>query len=175
MPLYFIAILAPDPVSRQVLEWKHYMLQRFNCQVALRSPAHITLIAPFTMQTEQEGELISTLQTIAPQLQPFPVQLKNFDAFKPRVIFVQVQPDERLLQLKKKVEDNLPGFPIKKDDRPFHPHITIANRDLGKKDFPKAWQHFRSIQYEALFNADNISLLRHNASHWDVLAQVKVN
>src|SRR6185503_19662981 len=103
--LYFIAIAAPDHINRQVLEWKHYMQQQFNCQVALKSPAHITLVPPFSMRKEQEPELIEILEALAPQLQQFPVHLKNFDAFKPRVIFVHVQPDDRLQQLKKKVEN----------------------------------------------------------------------
>ena len=178
MMLYFIAIVAPDHINQQVLEWKHYMQQQFNCQVALKSPAHITLVPPFSMRNEQEPELTGILEQLAPQLQRFPVHLKNFDAFKPRVIFVHIQPDDRLQQLKKKVESTLlqtNRFPVKKEDRPFHPHITIANRDLQKEDFQSAWQHFQSIQYEAVFEADNVSLLRHNGAKWDLVHTSIVN
>lgn len=169
--LYFIAIITPEPINRQVLEWKHYMQQQFNCQVALKSPAHITLVPPFNMGVAQEPELIAILDQLASQHQPFPIQLKNFDAFKPRVIFVHVQPDDRLQQLKKKVESALlqtNRFHIKKEDRPFHPHITIANRDLQKEDFKPAWQYFQHIPYDAVFEADNISLLRHNGARWEI-------
>jgi 2'-5' RNA ligase len=171
MPLYFIAIVAPNDINQQVLEWKHYMQQQFNCQVALKSPAHITLVPPFSMAVAQEPELTELLDQLALQGQQFLVHCKNFDAFKPRVIFVHVQPDDRLQQLKKKVESALlqtNRFHIKKEDRPFHPHITIANRDLQKKDFNPAWQYFQHIPYEAVFEADNISLLRHNGSRWEI-------
>lgn len=170
--LYFIAIVTPDDINRQVLEWKHYMRDHFNCQVALKSPAHITLVPPFSTKKEQEPELITLLGTI--QLQPFPVYLKNFDVFRPRVIFVHVEANDSLLQLKKKVEDTLlltDRFHIKKEDRPFHPHITIANRDLEKADFKAAWQHFETIQYQAVFDATAISLLRHNGSLWEIAYQ----
>jgi 2'-5' RNA ligase len=169
--LYFIAIVAPDYINQQVLEWKYYMLEQFNCQVALKSPAHITLVPPFSMDAAQETELMEVLDRIASELQQIPVYCEKFDAFKPRVIFVHVLPEERLLQLKNKVESALlqtNRFHIKKEDRHFHPHITIANRDLQKEDFKHAWQHFQQIQYEAVFKADNISLLRHNGSRWEI-------
>jgi 2'-5' RNA ligase len=36
------------------------------------------------------------------------------------------------------------GYLIKKDDRPFHPHITIANRDLKPGDFEKPGSIFQA-------------------------------
>lgn len=164
--LYFIAIVAPDKVNRQVLQWKQYMLQQFNCKVALKSPAHITLVPPFSMRQEREEELVSILKTI--HFEPFPIHLKNFDAFTPRVIFVHVEPSPTLEALKTAIENALAGFPIKKEERPFHPHVTIANRDLEKKHFPAAWDHFSNIHYEAVFEANNISLLRHNGVQWEI-------
>jgi 2'-5' RNA ligase len=163
--LYFIAIVAPDHINQQVLEWKNYMLQNFNCKVALKSPAHITLIPPFSMRQEREEELAGILQTVT--FENFPIHLKNFDSFKPRVIFVHVEPSQPLQALRTMVENALTGFPIKKEDRPFHPHVTIANRDLEKEDFPTAWAYFKNINYEVVFEAKSISLLRHNGAKWE--------
>lgn len=171
MPLHFIAILAPDDINRQVLEWKNYMLQQFNCKVALKSPAHITLIPPFHLPDTDHDAMASVLNQLAPENTGFPVHLKNFAAFKPRVIYVHVQPNAPLQELKLKTEDALlqtHHFRIKKEERPFHPHITIANRDLKKEDFNDAWQYFDQLTYEASFTASAISLLRHNGSKWDV-------
>jgi 2'-5' RNA ligase len=164
--LYFIAILTPHTINHQILEWKTYMLHHFNCKAALKSPAHITLIPPFSMRKEQEKQLTGILQTLSHPR--FPITLKNFNAFKPRVIFVHVEPGKQLQELKTTVENALTGFPIKKETRPFHPHVTIANRDLEKEDFPKAWEHFKHINYEAVFDANNISLLRHNGAKWEI-------
>jgi 2'-5' RNA ligase len=168
---YFIAIVAPEEINQQVLEWKQYMLQHFNCKVALRSPAHITLIPPFIMADTMQHELEEVLLEFANEQSSFPIQLKNFAAFKPRVLYVHVQPNSLLNDLQASLEAFLlqhKHFPIKKEDRAFHPHVTIANRDLQKEDFPLAWQYFQQMSYEVSFPAYAISLLRHNGQIWEV-------
>lgn len=169
--LYFIAIVAPDHINEQVLIWKNYMKEQYGCNVALRSPAHITLVPPFSMKEENETDLSNYLKEFSSTEKSFPVSLKDFDNFKPRVIFLHVEPDEPLLQLQKSINKyllSLNKFPIKKEDRPFHPHITIANRDLNQKDFPKAWAHFKNLSFRAGFTADRISLLKHNKDAWQI-------
>jgi 2'-5' RNA ligase len=169
--LHFIAILAPKAINQQILEWKQYMLQQFHCKVALKSPAHITLIPPFGMADAAQPAMNEMLHSFAAGQQSFSIQIKNFAAFKPRVIYADVVPNPLLGALKTSLELTLfqsRRFNIKKEDRPFHPHITIANRDLKKEDFPLAWQHFQQLSYEASFTADAIALLRHNAHLWEI-------
>jgi 2'-5' RNA ligase len=176
--LYFIAVIAPININQRVLEWKNFMLRRFNCKVALRSPAHITIIPPFHMPDSLEQPLIDAMGAIASQSSEFYVHLQDFGAFAPRVIYVHVQPDEPLHLLKNNTEDQLlrtTQFPIKPDPRPFHPHITIANRDLRKGDFPAAWAHFSNRQYQASFEAQALSLLRLTDSGWEVIADAPFN
>jgi 2'-5' RNA ligase len=168
---YFIAIVAPESINRQVLEWKQYMLQHFNCKVALRSPAHITLIAPFIMTGDIQPQLEEQLQLFSAGQQSFPIQLKNFAAFKPRVLYVHVPPNPLLNDLQAGLEAFLlqhKHFPIKKEERPFHPHMTIANRDLQREDFPIAWRHFQQVAYDATFAASAIALLQHNGHIWEI-------
>jgi 2'-5' RNA ligase len=169
--LYFIAIVAPDEINQQVLIWKKYMEHLYDCKVALRSPAHITLVPPFRMKPENEDELSEYLQQFSSMQKGFNIRVSNFDNFKPRVIFLHVEPGEQLLRLKESLDEyllSLKKFPIKKEERPFHPHITIANRDLDKKDFPRAWAYFKDLSYATTFAAGSISLLKHNNTGWDV-------
>jgi len=173
LPLYFIALIAPDEINRQVLEWKRLMLKRFNCKVALRAPAHITVIPPFHMPETLERALIDMLDAFGSQQRTIQVHLQNFAAFAPRVIYVQVQPDQALQQVKENAAAWLlqaGRFPIRKDERPFQPHITIASRDLRKGDFATAWSYFQDRLYQASFEAGAISLLRHNAGSWGIVA-----
>jgi len=171
--LYFIAIVTPETINQQVLEWKRYMLEQFHCKVALKSPAHITLIPPFGMAHTAQPELQELLEPFAAQQQSFIIRLKNFAAFKPKVIYADVLPNPLLSALQTGLEATLlqsGRFPVKKEDRPFHPHITIANRDLEKEDFPAAWQHFQQLAYEASFTANVITLLKHNEHKWEIAA-----
>jgi 2'-5' RNA ligase len=62
-----------------------------------------------------------------------------------------------------------PQYGAKPDTRPFHPHITIATRDLHKRAFAEAWPLFEHKTYSAQFEATALSVLRHNTRFWDVV------
>lgn len=169
--MYFLAVVAPAVINEQVLKWKHYMREHYGCVVALKSPAHITLVPPFWMDLSLEKDLMNDADAFASQQHGFEIHLKNFDAFKPRVIFVGIEKSNELNGLRASLENyllSLGRYPIKKETRPFHPHLTLANRDLRKKDFAPAFEHFNSIDYEAVFPVTAISLLRHSGTEWDV-------
>ena len=61
MNMYFIALVAPEDINKQVLKWKHWMKERYRCEVALRSPAHITLVPPFWMKPDLENKLARSI------------------------------------------------------------------------------------------------------------------
>jgi len=54
---------------------------------------------------------------------------------------------------------------------PFHPHITIAHRDLAERDFPDVWAFFREKIFERKFEADALTLLRNMEGKWEIEAQ----
>jgi 2'-5' RNA ligase len=88
-----------------------------------------------------------------------------------RVIFVGVEHNDMLHQLKLSLEEyllSLQKYPIRKEFRPFHPHLTIANRDLRKKDFYPAFEHFQKIGYADSFAATGIAILKHDGAGWQV-------
>lgn len=167
--MYFIALVLPQPYQDEVTDFKAYMQRAYGCKVALKSPAHITLIPPFYLEQDKEEALISHLQKF--EFKAFPVIFGNFSAFAPRVLFVDVKKSADLNELQQKLQDYLlpGGFNIKSSKRPFRPHITIANRDLKKEDFPKAKAHFDVLQYNGAFTADALTLLKHNGKNWDQL------
>jgi len=170
--MYFVALVLPREINDEILKWKVFMKDHFNCMVALRSPAHITLVPPFWMTDTLENELEKGITQFSQRQAPLEVQLKNFAAFKPRVIYVDVLSNPTLQTLKARLFDYLIAqnlFTIEEDDRPFHPHVTIATRDLHKKAFQEAWEVFKNKSYSALCTITGVSLLRHNQKNWDVV------
>ncbi len=148
------------------------MKDHFNCLVALRSPAHITLVPPFWMNDDLENKLEDAISQFSRHQVPFEINLKNFAAFKPRVIYADVLSAPYLQTLHDQLHEYLIAsdlFPIKKEDHPFHPHVTIAARDLHKKAFYAAWVTFRKESYNASCRIIGISLLKHNQKNWDVV------
>lgn len=172
MNMYFVALVAPAEINQQVLKWKNFFKEKYGCTVALKSPAHLTLIPPFWMNEELEDELINSINVFSIAKNKFEVALKDFAAFKPRVIYIDVLKNETLSEFHESLvyfiyQQN--KYPVKKEDRPFHPHVTLATRDLYKKAFNEAWEIFSVKKYEASWLASGISLLRHNKKNWDVI------
>ena len=168
MPQYYIALLAPEEIDKQVLTWKKYMQEKFGCKTALKSPAHITLIPPFIMHEEKEKMLYDELSGFAKR-SPLEVTLKDFASFPPRVIYVDVLPNEALQQCKQELDEFLlpkNQFPVKKENRPFRPHITIANRDIPLNSFPRAWEYFQTQKFEASFTASGLTIMKFEEDRW---------
>src|SRR6266498_5542258 len=94
--MYFIALVAPGKINEEILKWKNYMKEQFGCLVALRSPAHITLVPPFWMEEAFEEKLKNALTSFSGQQNKFEITLKNFAAFKPKVIYAAVLPSQPL-------------------------------------------------------------------------------
>ncbi|HYC41070.1 MAG TPA: 2'-5' RNA ligase family protein [Chitinophagaceae bacterium] len=168
--MYYVALIPPPPVSGDVLKWKKWMEDRFGCVVAQRSPAHVTLIPPFWMKEDLEPALLESLSRFASARDPFPLRLNRFGHFRPRVIYLNVEPAPELSSLRTDLFTALFNFPVPHIGNDFTPHVTIATRDLRKKDFSEAWDRFNNMNYDKVWLCCDISLLRHNKKKWDVIA-----
>lgn len=171
MQIYFIAIVLPEELDKKVLRWKKIMNEKFGCKIGLKSPAHITLIPPFRMQPEKEYQLTADIDAISLSVAPFIINTRNFSAFRPRTIFIDVLVNAELRALKVAADElfSKADYKINIDTRPFHPHITIATRDLHKKIFHEAWAVFESKKFVSGWKAAGLSLLRHNSKSWEVV------
>jgi 2'-5' RNA ligase len=170
---YFIAIIPPSPLYDEALRLKNYFRDQYNSKASLNSPPHITLHMPFLWKKTKENELIDQLHNFALTQTPFKLRLQNFGAFPPRVIFIDVMQHDLLTQLQQdlhrfcKRELNL--FNAAYKNLPFHPHITLAFRDLKRPLFETAWQEFQERKFSASLDVDNFVLLKHNSKIWEIL------
>jgi 2'-5' RNA ligase len=126
---------------------------------------------PFKVNERKKEKLVQTLKEEIAGHNPFRVELKNFDCFAPRVIFVRVLPNEKLMSLQRQIAkimwtQNI--FNGNYKDRAFHPHLTVAFRDLKKSDFHRAWDHFKSQELQFAFSVDQIELLKHGGKKWQI-------
>lgn len=172
--MYFLAILCPPLVDDKVLRFKHWVKEQFGSVVALKSPAHITLIPPFWLEEVREKGLLQSLQSFTSDMEELEIQLEGFSHFGKKVLFVQVKESPSLQELQLQTENHFLepfGDNIKKDNRPFHPHITIANRDIKPGDFEKAWQYFSKKVFKETFRTKTISLLKLSTDKWNVIAE----
>ncbi len=184
--LYFVAFLLPPKQAEELRAFQRQAAELFHSKRALRNPPHITLLPPFRFPSgkfspAQKGKaqtsLIKRLQTFAERpstqklLNQLELHLHDFGFFAPRVVFVKVKPDKALLQLQaelQKATAEFTGFPAI-PTRPFHPHVTVAYRDLSKEQFPRAKRHFEKLSYQADFKPKTFQLLRHQNRNWKVI------
>ncbi|HTA63281.1 MAG TPA: 2'-5' RNA ligase family protein [Bacteroidia bacterium] len=166
---YFIAIVIPEPFQTELMGLKNVVKDKFNSKGALRSPAHITLHMPFEWKKEKEDALVNTLQQFTFN-ESFKIKLQNFACFEPRVLFVDVVKNLLLEQLQHELavyaQKNLRLLNQVNDMRGFHPHVTIAFRDLKKDKFYQALDYFKTQTYKATFEAKSFCLLKHTGKEW---------
>jgi 2'-5' RNA ligase len=176
--LYFMAIIPPSPYYEEALALKQYCATQFQTKGALKSPPHITLHMPFEWREEGEQELIGRLTGFAKTQTVFDIEFDHFGSFPPRVIYIAIQASDKLTVLQRTLmhfcrsELNLVNAEDK--DGAFHPHLTIAFRDLRKPSFHQAWAEFRKKKFEGRFTVNNIALLKHNGVRWEVFSRFEL-
>ena len=169
--LYFIAIEPNREISEEVTGFKEYIAEHFESSRALRSPPHITLFPPFRYLNGRLRALKEVLMHFAEREKQFLITLEDFDCFESRVIFVDVFPSGELMDIRHRLHQYLKQELNLKhpDKRPFHPHMTIANRDLSPAFFPEVWAYFSNQKYSRIFRSTHLSLLRHEGQKWETL------
>ncbi len=170
--MYYAAVLCPEWLNKKILQFKNHMKAEFGCTIALKSPAHITLVPPFWFENVREKELLNALLSFWSELEPFEINLGGFDHFNQRVLFVSVDRNPELKRLKEELELHLTfSFPgvIEADHRRFHPHVTIASRDMQHAHFVKAWAFYSKKEFREQFIAENVSLLKLVEGKWVVI------
>jgi 2'-5' RNA ligase len=168
-PLYLIALVPDADLRACIRGLKEEMKRRFGASHALKSPAHITLQMPFRRPDSFETDLEKTLESLAKKQTGFELSLTGFDCFPPRVLFVKLQNQDCVINLHRQLQNVLKkqlGFSKKELGFRFHPHMTIATRDLTEEAFLEAWPEFSRRSFQARFPVHSLFLLKHNGKTW---------
>lgn len=170
--LYFVALIPPASIVQEVTAFKEFAAKHFDSKHALNSPPHITLIPPFRWPKDKHLELNTALTHFNFQTANLSIDLLNFSSFPPRVIFVDVSLSTRLGDLQTQLQQHFSQQLAIQARGPFgfHPHMTVAFRDLTAEVFPKAWAHFSTQNYRRSFSVEQLSLLRHTGNKWEIEA-----
>jgi 2'-5' RNA ligase len=173
----FVAVDLPQPIKDQ--------LGRLQTGVAAarwvgHDHMHLTLF--FIGETEKSVDTVRAALAGA-QAKAFALALAGVGRFPPgdrrppRVLWVGVSPQPALADLHARVTAALVGIGFAADDRPFHPHITLARLKTGQASPPgvQRWlqQHAAfqtapfAVGYFSLFS----STLTPQGAHYRVLGR----
>lgn len=175
---FFVALLPPQEIQDYANQIKQYFADNYASHHAQKSPPHITLQPPFEWVTDNISTLETSLRKFASQHQSIPITLSNFNAFAPRVIYINVVKSPELLNLQADLtahtEARLQIIDEVGKKRSFAPHITVAFRDLTRQNFQAAWPEFvnRHLYFE--FTAKKLTLLIHDSRSWQIKSEFEL-
>jgi 2'-5' RNA ligase len=166
---YFLALVPPPGILEKVQEIKFLIRDQFGVKYALKSPPHITVKMPFNYNEAKEGVLTEKLQVYLKGQTPFKVRLSGVGTFGKRVIFLNVQKSAEIenfqqgIKVFTKREFHLTD---ELSDRNFHPHMTVAFKDLKPLQFSEVLNLVRDKSLEEEFLATDLVLLRRINREW---------
>lgn len=168
---YFLAIVLPQPFLNETELIKQDLKRKFGLKGALRSPSHITLHMPFELNVKSEFDLLTLLKSIQND-QPIQIKSNGLGAFDQRVIYIDITLNEQLFSLHKLLVNQLSKcFNLENEinnQRGFHPHVTLAFRDLKKHQFNEVKTFLTGFNSSFKFTATSFSILKLNKT-WEVL------
>jgi|ERR1041385_5159556 2'-5' RNA ligase len=152
----FIAFDTPEPIRKE-MSVVQFELKKAKADVKWESEQKFHATIKFLGNVD-ESTLPSLLKSIESTVLKFPafeVAYQNVGAFptitQPRVIWIGcINREGTLENLKNELDTVLLRFGIKKEERAFHPHIT-----LGRVKSAKGIQNLTSILEKITFEATN--------------------
>lgn len=127
---------------------------------------HLTLKFLGEVRPEHVDEVGETLLAVTAKQSPFRVPLAGFGALptlrRPRIVWARAEPVPELRFLKHDLEWGLAELGFEREDRAFHPHITLgrAQRNARAGDFRALEGLLRELRYDAVLDVSAASLYR---------------
>ena len=174
--LYFIALIPGRELREKISAVKHDFAARFKSKTALRVYPHITIKAPFKCKGSAHTELVNWFNGLRINQKAFTITLKDYGAFahkKSPVIFINPVANDGLKYLQKELTASFSSlFPgdVHAVDINFHPHITVAYRDLDASMFELAWSEYKQKKFNETFDVSAFYLLQHDTKQWNIIA-----
>ncbi len=113
-----------------------------------RAVPHISLFGPF--QTNDERRLVSEIISVGKRYDLVPFKIRGFDFFnnQKKVIYLDIEPSEKLKCLRRDISYSLSKFSNGKsfdNNHDFTFHATVAFKDIDYK-FDRIWKYIQQKQ-----------------------------
>lgn len=171
MQKYFLALVPPDPIFSRSHQIKEKILETYGLKYALKSPPHITLKMPFSYNEAKEDYLSGRLSEFLANQRSFSVGISGIGTFGQRVIFQEILANPDLIELQKSLKSFCKRELLLVDelsDRNYHPHLTLAFKDLKPSKFEGVLQLAKECQFKSEFVVDRMMLLKKLDGKWQL-------
>ncbi|WP_057938962.1 2'-5' RNA ligase family protein [Algoriphagus resistens] len=177
MQKYFLAIVPEGDFQERVTGLKLEIRDRYQAKYALKSPAHITVKMPFIYNEAKEDKLIEKLSKFIGGYEPMAMTVAGVKTFGDRVIYLGVDAGQDLYDFQKdlktfcKRELNLVD---ELSDRNYHPHMTIAFKDIKKSHFQDILKFSSDSKVCGKIEISKILLLKKINGCWLLHKELKI-
>ncbi|HLT06983.1 MAG TPA: 2'-5' RNA ligase family protein [Cyclobacteriaceae bacterium] len=170
---YFIAIVPEGNLQQQATDLKLMLKDKFNLKYALRSPAHVTLKMPFLWNEAKEERLCASLEPFFATQSAFGLNFSGIGNFGERVIYIKVKKNGLLSKLQSELAWLCQRELNQKQelsDYAYHPHMTVAFKDVKKKHFPEYLEAVKAIGFSGKMQVEKVTLLKKlHGEPWTIL------
>jgi RNA 2',3'-cyclic 3'-phosphodiesterase len=164
----FCAIEIPPDVRRRIASHARRLQELFpdvRASWTREENLHLTIKFIGEVETSRATLLSEATAEAAASIDPFDIILEKPGAFPRRVLWVGVSdPSSNLANLQKKLENECAKQGFGKEDRPFHPHLTLARlrAPYGTQELTAT---HKTMPFEpALVSVEDLLLIRSDLS-----------
>ncbi len=143
---YFVAVPVTEPARSTIREWAALLQERYSFKKWVHpQDYHITLAFLGSAEFSRMERLKKALRPVIAGHEPFTLQINDMGTFgrpdAPRILWAGVEKSDQLKRLRDSVYETCQEHGFNLDKRPFNPHITIARKWTGDRDFSTVSAH----------------------------------
>jgi 2'-5' RNA ligase len=175
---YFLGLVPPPEILQRAQQIKLLIQEQFGIKYALKSPPHVTLKMPFNYNEAKESVLEAKLGDFLKGRKPLELTIRRVGTFGQRVIFLGIEKTPELIDLQSslkvfcKRELNLLD---ELSDRNYHPHLTVAFKDLKSTHFQEVLDLVKRESFEATYCAEKLTILKRSEQKWNLHKELGFN
>ena len=159
-----LAILPPKHISDQIIGFQKELEVKFGAVHVQKVLPHITVIPPFDCEEQLAKDFIENLKGFLSSFdKKHLIHLDDFQQFDMKTLIVDVAknvPFERWCKEIKLFFNSQKIIKQRQEKHFFVPHITIANKDIKKRDLKLAWAEFKARKFQETFLLETLTLLK---------------
>ncbi|MEK4229250.1 RNA 2',3'-cyclic phosphodiesterase [Solibacillus sp. FSL H8-0538] len=168
-PHYFWAVRLPDSIKQYIQDEMTNVKQIFKFKRWVHmDDYHITLVFLGSVDQQKTQSVIDLVGDAIKDEKAFELQIEGLNVFgnniSPRIFWGAVNHETKLHQLQAVVHKKCQEAGFTLENRPYHPHITLARNWTGNEEFDRGLlQKHNPFYEEALsFQANEIVLYKSN-------------
>lgn len=163
--LFLVCLIPPVSIAEDINEIRTYISDKFNVHESLKRPAHITLYPPVKISSFDAEKSFFKALADASFHQSFTQILRNFNSFPEHTFYLDVEQNDGLMHLEKKITKALQPLKLIEKKEKFNPHLTLAFRDL-KPIFKQICAEFKDRKFKREFVVSSFSVYKHVDKRW---------